>query len=126
MRLARTARAWKKLIGRWAEQAALFIDFGAVAFIALASLDALVRAFLAFFKGPVLHAYSPIRWLLARRLTMGLELMIASDIIRTAVAPSWPELGQLAAIVVLRELLNFTLARDIREAGLAPQTGASG
>ncbi len=110
-----------ELIGHLADQAALYIDFGAVLLVILASLDALVRALLAFSKGPTPHAYSPIRWLLARRLTLGLELMIASDIIRTAIAPSWQELGQLAAIVALRELLNVTLERDMRLASAGMQ-----
>jgi uncharacterized membrane protein len=112
-----------ELIGHLADQAALYIDFGAVILIGLAALDALVRSLLMFFRTTMPHAYSPIRWLLARRLTMGLELMIASDIIRTAIAPSWQELGQLAAIVALRELLNVTLERDMRlaSAGLQQQ-----
>ena len=99
----------------WAQLASLIIDYGAVIFITLSAIAALISAFVAFFTRMGHEGYSPIRWLLARRLTMALELMIASDIIRTAVNPTWVDLGQLGAIIVLRELINFTLRRDIQE-----------
>ncbi len=35
--------------------------------------------------------------------------------LRTAVAPTWTEIGQLAAIAVLRTSLNYFLEREIRE-----------
>jgi uncharacterized membrane protein len=99
----------------WAQLIALVIDYGAVIFVGLAALVALVQAFGLFLARVGHEAYSPVRWLLARRLTMALELMIASDIIRTAVNPTWVDLGQLAATIVLRELINVTLRRDIQE-----------
>jgi len=102
-------------LDNWAQLAALIIDYGAVIFISLSALVALASAFVAFFTRLGHEAYSPIRWLLARRLTMALELMIASDIIRTAVNPTWVDLGQLGATIVLRELINFTLRRDIQD-----------
>ena len=38
---------------------------------------------------------------------------MAADIVKTAVAPSWDEIGQLAAIVAIRILLNYFLTRDM-------------
>lgn len=46
-------------------------------------------------------------------LVLALEFEIAADVLRTAAAPSWNEIGQLAAIVVLRTVLNYFLQRDI-------------
>jgi len=37
-------------------------------------------------------------------------------ILRTAVAPTWTEIGQLAAIVVLRTVLNYFLQQEIDKA----------
>ena len=37
----------------------------------------------------------------------------AADILRTAVAPTWQDIGQLAAIAVLRTGLNYSLEREI-------------
>ena len=44
---------------------------------------------------------------------MALEFELAADILRTAVAPTWSEIGQLAAIAALRTALNFFLQREI-------------
>ena len=44
---------------------------------------------------------------------LGLEFPLAADILRTAVAPSWKDIGQLAAIAVLRTGLNYGLEREI-------------
>lgn len=57
-----------------------------------------------------------VRLTLARFLALALELQLAADILSTAVAPSWDQIGKLGAIAVLRTALNFFLAREIREA----------
>src|SRR3972149_926356 len=53
---------------------------------------------------------------LGRSLTLGLEFLIGADILRTAVAPSWTDIGQLAAIVAIRTTLNFFLVHELRQA----------
>ena len=50
---------------------------------------------------------------LARALGLGLEFLLAADIMRTAVAPTWTEIGQLAAIAALRTALNFFIQREL-------------
>ncbi len=53
-------------------------------------------------------------WLrFAARLILALELTLAADIVRTAIAPSWNDIGQLAAIAAIRTLLNLFLERDM-------------
>jgi uncharacterized membrane protein len=62
------------------------------------------------------HAdYEKTRLILARFLALGLELQLAADIIATAVAPSWNQVGKLGAIAVIRTGLNFFLAREVKE-----------
>jgi uncharacterized membrane protein len=56
-----------------------------------------------------------IRLTLGQALTLGLEFTVASDILRTAVAPSRQEILNLATIVLLRTLLNFFLEREIHQ-----------
>ena len=54
-------------------------------------------------------------------LLFGLEFQLAADIIRTAIAPSWRQVGQLAAIAAIRTFLNYFLVEDLRRsAQLAP------
>ena len=54
-----------------------------------------------------------VRLGLARFLTLALELQLAADVLGTAISPSWDEIGQLAAIAVIRTALNFSLTREI-------------
>lgn len=46
-------------------------------------------------------------------LLLGLEFELAADIVRTAIAPSWTDIGQLASIAVIRTALNYFLEADI-------------
>lgn len=59
--------------------------------------------------------YNPIRLTLARHLALALELQLGADILGTAVAPSWDQIGKLAAIAIIRTALNYFLMREIRE-----------
>jgi uncharacterized membrane protein len=54
-----------------------------------------------------------IRLQLGRVLALGLEFAVASDILRTAVAPTRQDILNLGAIVLLRTLLNYFLQREI-------------
>ncbi|MEV6370894.1 DUF1622 domain-containing protein [Micromonospora musae] len=59
--------------------------------------------------------FTPIRLSLGRFLTLGLEFQLAADILRTAVSPTFEQVGQLAAIATIRTLLNYFLGREIRK-----------
>jgi len=39
-------------------------------------------------------------------LLLGLEFELAADIIRSAISPTWSEIGQLGAIAAIRTVLN--------------------
>ncbi len=60
-------------------------------------------------------AFVPVRLSLGRFLALGLEFQLASDILRTAIAPTLREIGELAAIAAIRTALNYFLAREIKE-----------
>ncbi|WP_030722593.1 DUF1622 domain-containing protein [Streptomyces sp. NRRL F-2580] len=59
--------------------------------------------------------FNKIRLSLGRFLVLGLEFQLAGDVLRTAVAPSFTEIGQLAAIAAIRTILNFFLTREIAQ-----------
>ena len=46
-------------------------------------------------------------------LLLGLEFELAADIIRSVIAPSWTDIGQLGAIAVIRTFLNYFLEKDL-------------
>ena len=60
-------------------------------------------------------AFVPVRLTLGRFLALGLEFQLASDILATAVAPTFEEIGKLAAIATIRTALNYFLGREIEE-----------
>ena len=49
----------------------------------------------------------------ARWLMLALEFALAADLVDAAIAPSWDQIGQLAAIAAIRTGLGFFLERDI-------------
>ena len=59
--------------------------------------------------------FNAIRLVLARYLAMALEFQLGADILSTAVAPSWNEIGKLGAIAVIRTTLNYFLPREMQE-----------
>lgn len=89
----------------------LVIEGAAAVVVAFAALQALILSILSFFRelGPL-----EIRLGLGRWLALALEFLVAADILSTAVAPTWDEIGKLAAIVLLRTALNFFLEREIQ------------
>jgi uncharacterized membrane protein len=50
----------------------------------------------------------------------GLTFQLANDIFISARAPTWDDIGRLAAIAFIRTFLNFFLERDIVEAAKFP------
>jgi uncharacterized membrane protein len=64
---------------------------------------------------PQMESYNSIRLTLARYLALALEFQLGADILSTAIAPSWDQIGKLGAIAVIRTLLNYFLTREMRE-----------
>ncbi|HEY1981997.1 MAG TPA: DUF1622 domain-containing protein [Xanthobacteraceae bacterium] len=94
---------------------ALSVEAVAALVIAYGTIEALVGL------GPVLSKWKNFtgrRVVWARFgvwLLLGLEFELAADIIRTAIAPTWTDIGQLAAIAAIRTFLNFFLETDIEK-----------
>lgn len=62
-------------------------------------------------RDDIYHRYR--RWL-GRSILLGLELLVAADIIRTvAVTPTFGSVGVLALIVLIRTFLSFSLELEI-------------
>jgi uncharacterized membrane protein len=100
---------------------ALLVEGIAVLIIAYGAAE----AFFHVFKSALLGA-TPSGWRkeifvrLGTWLLLGLQFALAADIVRTVIAPTWNDIGQLAAIALIRTFLNHFLERDLEEAGSAP------
>ena len=64
------------------------------------------------------EAKEDIRLRLGRWLALALEFELGADILRAAVAPTWSEIGQLAAVATIRTALNFFLQQEIDRAAI--------
>jgi uncharacterized membrane protein len=77
--------------------------------VALASVSALRRLSR---RDP--DTYETYRRRLGRSILLGLEFLVAADIIRTvAVTPTFASVGVLALIVLIRTFLSFSLELEI-------------
>jgi uncharacterized membrane protein len=103
-------RAGVDLLVRLVEAAGALIIFVGAAW----AFVQFVRAGLAR-RADARRAFVAIRLSLGRFLALGLEFQLAGDVLRTAIAPSFAEIGQLAAIAAIRTALNYFLAKEIRE-----------
>ncbi|SRR6266496_2403773 len=110
--LVSTAVLWLVLMAEII--AALLIGIGIV--LTLASL-------IRVLSQPNYEGYEKTRLTLARFLALALEFQLAADVLATAVAPSWTQIGKLGAIAVIRTALNYFLAREIKEEEKTSEAG---
>lgn len=100
---------------QFAALVSLGVETMAAAIIAYGAIEVVIEVIVALVKG---HAASGQRrqalvrfgvWLL-----LGLEFGLAADVVRTAISPTWNDIGQLAAIGLIRTFLNFFLEKDLQ------------
>jgi uncharacterized membrane protein len=95
------------------EHAVLVINAMALIVIAFGTL----QAFIGSLRLALSSDYKEGRGILqrfGRWLVAGLTFQLAADILQTSVAPSWDELGKLAAIAIIRTALNYFLEHDLQ------------
>jgi uncharacterized membrane protein len=95
------------------EAAGRFVDAaGVVAVVAGAVIAIVVAAGRLVRREP--QVYGRFRRFLGRSILLGLELLVAADIIRTvAVTPTLQSVGVLALIILIRTFLSWSLELEI-------------
>ncbi|MBG6184361.1 putative membrane protein [Arthrobacter sp. CAN_A214] len=87
---------------------------GVVAIVIGAAVATLLAAMALLRRGAGNDVYEQYRRRLGRSILLGLELLVAADIIRTvAVTPTFESVGVLALIVLIRTFLSFSLELEI-------------
>lgn len=74
------------------------------------------RTFYTYLREEVLRrrsCMSVLRLQFAYHLALGLEFALAGDILKTILSPTWEKIGLLAAIAVMRTVLNFFLEHEM-------------
>lgn len=104
----------------------LSVETVGAAVIALGVIVAMV-GFAYELRQSEVRDFNRVRLTLARYLALALEFQLGADILSTAIAPSWDQIGKLGAIAVIRTALNFFLMHEMRHEPaekLAPTTTA--
>lgn len=122
----------EEIFSNWAGYIALFLEAAAVLIIAVGGVEAVVGLIRPPYHDPKRPLFGKKEvWVrLGVWLLLGLEFELGADIIRSAISPTWPQLGQLAAIAVIRTFLNYFLEKDIEKyaerSGTEPAAPAEG
>lgn len=90
------------------------VDAAGVLAIVIGAVVATLLAAMALLRSRDRSIYTSYRERLGRSILLGLELLVAADIIRTvAVTPTFESVGVLALIVLIRTFLSFTLELEM-------------
>jgi uncharacterized membrane protein len=111
------------LVKSLAHAVAAGCDIAAIVTLALGAGAAVVRSLLSWRRLADLEFKKEVWLKFAATIVLALEFALAADIADTAVAPTWRDIGQLAAIAGIRTFLNYFLERDIGGMG-RPAPGA--
>jgi uncharacterized membrane protein len=101
-----------------ATRVALGVELIAAGVIAYGAIEALVGLLIPrrqFVKRKMLHKRRHVFLRFGVWLLLGLQFELAADIVRSAISPTWSDIGQLGAIAAIRTVLNYFLERDIKE-----------
>jgi uncharacterized membrane protein len=89
------------------------LEIVGVAVIALAFVHAMIRGAIHF-RQKLADAYQRLKVYIGRALLLGLEFLVAADIIRTVtVKPTLEGLESLGMLIVLRIVLGWSIALEI-------------
>jgi uncharacterized membrane protein len=98
----------------WIELVGSALDLIGVVVIALGLLIAALRYVFGSFSETALNAYQQLRQDIGRAILLGLEILVAADIIRTvAVTPTLDSVIILGVIVLIRTFLSISMQVEI-------------
>ncbi|ARP98137.1 DUF1622 domain-containing protein [Pseudorhodoplanes sinuspersici] len=98
----------------WIENVGAALDGAGVALITFGLLIATSRYFSALFGKAEIDAFRRLRQDIGRAILLGLEVLVAADIIRTvAVTPTLTSIAILAGIVAIRTVLSLSLQVEV-------------
>lgn len=116
----------EELFKRIAASIALGVEGLAALIVAFGAIEAAYGSVLAIVRGQNQSGQRKKIWLrFAMWLVLGLEFELGADVVRTAISPTWQQIGQLAAIGGIRTFLNAFLEKDLEKhtAGSLPDSG---
>ena len=91
------------------------VEAAGAVIIGVGALVSFVRLLMIAFTSRRTADFVSVRLALGQFLALGLEFQLAGDVLKTAISPSFSDIGQLAAIAAIRTALNWILRREIDE-----------
>lgn len=78
-----------------------------------------VKAMIIFIKDALFGLKASIainesRLELGHTFSLGLGFLIGASILKTTLAPTWNDIGQLASIIAIRTILNYFLLKEVK------------
>ncbi|MGH8610114.1 MAG: DUF1622 domain-containing protein [Gammaproteobacteria bacterium] len=101
------------LLREAAHYVALIVQAAALLVIAIGALEAIVGVFRVMLSRAGGFEQRAVWLRFAHWLVAGLTFQLAADIVETTVAPTWDEIGRVAAIALIRTFLTYFLDRDV-------------
>ncbi len=105
----------REFVHIFAEYAELLVNFLAIGAIVIGALVGTVGVFRLLLSGASEDQLRPAWLSFGRWLVLGLTFQLAADIIETTLAPTWDDIGKLAAIAAVRTALTYFLDRDMED-----------
>lgn len=90
------------------------VEILAAIIIGIAVLYVLYSYLSSFYPRSGKGSKESIRINFGSSVAVALELLLGADVLATAVAPSWDDIGKLAAIATIRTVLNFFLEKELK------------
>jgi uncharacterized membrane protein len=106
----------EELLKLVASNVALAVETIAVLIVAFGALQAVLATLAPLVGRHIEKGWHKRVWVrFGSWLLLGLQFALAADIVRSAISPDWQQIGQLAAIAVIRTFLSYFLERDLME-----------
>jgi len=83
--------------------------------IAVAVIKGIAKYLVNSFANRQALSTENMRLQFGRSVAVSLELLLAADVLATAVAPGWDAIGKLGAIAVIRTALNYFLGKELKQ-----------
>ena len=108
------------------QKSVVVIDAMALVIIVVGAVEAFLMGIKVMFTAATNDEVRAVWSRLGRWLVAGLTFQLAADVIETAIAPEWDDIGRLGAIAVIRTFLNYFLERDLSDVEERQRQAAGG
>jgi uncharacterized membrane protein len=108
------------------QKSVIVIDAMALVIIVVGAVEAFLMGIKVMFTASTNDEVRAVWSRLGRWLVAGLTFQLAADVIETAIAPEWDDIGRLGAIAVIRTFLNYFLERDLSDVEKRQQQATGG